>query len=210
MKTGRSFARTLAAVAALALAGGTAWAAQGTTGKETTGKVSIESMSVAAGLGYAWGNGVLEYRGAKYPFTVTAFSILDVAVREYLRHAHVEDAERRHRERIFRPTVLEDAVPPGVPQPGGNGHALDRNLPRGLFSRGPLCRPRRAAGEGQGGNSGERSRKRPTGFHDRPPFVPALAYTRLVHDAVNGRSRQSDVRPRGRYGVTSFRRAGNV
>jgi hypothetical protein len=80
MKTGRSFARTLAAVAALALAGGTAWAAQGTTGKETTGKVSIESMSVAAGLGYAWGNGVLEYRGAKYPFTVTAFSIVDVGV----------------------------------------------------------------------------------------------------------------------------------
>jgi len=80
MKTGRSFARTLAAVAALALAGGTAWAAQGTTGKETTGKVSIESMSVAAGLGYAWGNGVLEFRGEKYPFTVTAFSILDVGV----------------------------------------------------------------------------------------------------------------------------------
>jgi len=77
MKNGRSFVQMLVAVAVavLILAAGPAWAAQ-----ETTGKVSIESMSVAAGLGFAWGNGVLEYRGEKYPFTVTAFSIVDVGV----------------------------------------------------------------------------------------------------------------------------------
>lgn len=47
---------------------------------DTTGRVTIETMSVAAGLGYSWGNGVLEYRGEKYPFTVKGFSIVDVGV----------------------------------------------------------------------------------------------------------------------------------
>ena len=63
MKNGRSFVQTLVAVAvgALILAAGPAWAAQ-----EIRGKVSIESWSVAAGLGFPWGNGVLEYRGGKY------------------------------------------------------------------------------------------------------------------------------------------------
>jgi hypothetical protein len=48
--------------------------------EDTTGKVTIETMSVAAGLGYAWGTGILEYRGEKYPFTVKGFSIVDVGV----------------------------------------------------------------------------------------------------------------------------------
>jgi hypothetical protein len=45
---------------------------------DTIGKVSIETMTVGAGLGVTWGNGVLEYRGQQYPFTVTGFSIGDV------------------------------------------------------------------------------------------------------------------------------------
>ena len=67
MKNGRSFVQTLVAVAvgALILAAGPAWAAQ-----EIREKVSIESWSVAAGLGFPWGNGVLEYRGGKYPVSV--------------------------------------------------------------------------------------------------------------------------------------------
>jgi hypothetical protein len=47
---------------------------------DTTGLVTIETMSVAAGLGYTWGNGVLEYRGQRYPFIVKGFSIVDVGV----------------------------------------------------------------------------------------------------------------------------------
>jgi len=47
---------------------------------DTTGRVTIETMSVAAGLGYSWGTGVLEYRGEKYPFTVKGFSLVDVGV----------------------------------------------------------------------------------------------------------------------------------
>ena len=48
--------------------------------EDTTGRVTIETMSVAAGLGYAWGTGVLEYRGERYAFTVKGFSIVDVGV----------------------------------------------------------------------------------------------------------------------------------
>jgi hypothetical protein len=71
----RPFVQWLIAVAVVVLAAAPAWAAE-----ETTGKVTIETMSVAAGLGVAWGDGVLEYRGEKYPFTVTGFNIGDVGV----------------------------------------------------------------------------------------------------------------------------------
>ena len=63
----------LVAVAALTLAAGPTWAAD-----DTTAKVTIESTSAAAGFGYQWGSGVLEYRGQLYPFTVQGFSIIDV------------------------------------------------------------------------------------------------------------------------------------
>jgi hypothetical protein len=66
----------LALAAALVLAAATTWAAD----DDTTAKVSIRSKSVAAGVGVAWGDGILEYRGQTYPFTVTGFSIGDVGV----------------------------------------------------------------------------------------------------------------------------------
>jgi hypothetical protein len=51
--------------------------------------VSIEIMSVGAGLGMTWGQGVLEYRGETYPFTVTGFSIGDVGVAKVLAKGEV-------------------------------------------------------------------------------------------------------------------------
>src|SRR5207247_8523552 len=72
MGKGRPFAQMLIAVAALALAAGPAWAAE-----ETSGTVSIDSMSGAAGLGFAWGDGVLEFRGQRYPPTITGFTLVD-------------------------------------------------------------------------------------------------------------------------------------
>ena len=64
----------LIAVAALVLTAGFARA------EDTTGKVTIETMSAGAGLGVTWGDGVLEYRGEKYPFTVRGFDVGDVGV----------------------------------------------------------------------------------------------------------------------------------
>ena len=71
----RLVVRGLIVVAALVLTGAPAWAAE-----DTTGKVTIETMSAGVGLGVTWGDGVLEYHGEKYPFTVTSFDVGDVGV----------------------------------------------------------------------------------------------------------------------------------
>jgi hypothetical protein len=47
---------------------------------DTSGKVTLESKSIAVGVGVSWGDGVLEYRGKKYPFTVEGLSVLDLGV----------------------------------------------------------------------------------------------------------------------------------
>jgi hypothetical protein len=64
-------------------------AVSGWAAEDTTGKVTLETMSVGAGLGMTWGEGVLEFRGEKYPFTVTGFSIGDVGVAKILAKGEV-------------------------------------------------------------------------------------------------------------------------
>src|SRR5262249_18852421 len=76
MKAKSLFVRGVIAVAVLGLAIVPARAAE----EETSGKVTIETMSAGAGLGVTWGDGVLEYRGQQYPFTVTGFNIGEVGV----------------------------------------------------------------------------------------------------------------------------------
>jgi hypothetical protein len=46
----------------------------------TSGKVTLESKSVAIGVGVSWGDGVLEYRGKKYPFTINGLSVVDLGI----------------------------------------------------------------------------------------------------------------------------------
>jgi hypothetical protein len=46
----------------------------------TSGKVTIESKSVAIGVGVSWGDGVLQYKGKKYSFTVDGLSVIDLGV----------------------------------------------------------------------------------------------------------------------------------
>jgi hypothetical protein len=46
----------------------------------TSGKISLESKSVAVGVGVSWGDGILEYKGKKYPFTVQGLSVVDLGV----------------------------------------------------------------------------------------------------------------------------------
>jgi hypothetical protein len=84
MNRNSSLVRTLMAVVVLVLGAVPAWAAE-----DTTGKVSIEIMSIGGGLGVSWGEGVLEYRGEKYPFTVNGFSIGDVGVSKVLAKGQV-------------------------------------------------------------------------------------------------------------------------
>jgi len=75
MRTTRSFGLTLIAVVGLLSAGGAARAQDA-----AAGKVTIQSTSIALGIGVSWGDGVLEYGGKKYTFTVKGLSIIDLGV----------------------------------------------------------------------------------------------------------------------------------
>ena len=44
------------------------------------GTVKISSGSVAAGVGFSWGGGVLTYQGKEYPFDVSGLSVADVGI----------------------------------------------------------------------------------------------------------------------------------
>jgi hypothetical protein len=44
------------------------------------GAVRISSGSVAAGVGFTWGGGVLTYQGKDYPFDVSGLSVADVGI----------------------------------------------------------------------------------------------------------------------------------
>ena len=47
---------------------------------DTNGKVTLESKSVAIGIGVSWGDGVLEYQGRRYPFSIQGLSVVDLGV----------------------------------------------------------------------------------------------------------------------------------
>jgi hypothetical protein len=42
--------------------------------------VKITGNSVAAGVGYSWGSGVLAYQGKEYPFSVSGISAGDIGI----------------------------------------------------------------------------------------------------------------------------------
>ena len=44
------------------------------------GTVKLSAGSVAAGIGFSWGGGVLTYQGKEYPFDVSGLSVADVGI----------------------------------------------------------------------------------------------------------------------------------
>jgi hypothetical protein len=42
-----------------------------------SGKVSIESRSIAAGVGVTWGDGKLTFKGKTYPFSIDGLTLVD-------------------------------------------------------------------------------------------------------------------------------------
>ena len=58
----------IAALAATALAA---------TNPTPSGKVSIESTSIPAGVGVSWGDGLLSFKGKQYRFSVDGLSLVD-------------------------------------------------------------------------------------------------------------------------------------
>jgi hypothetical protein len=46
----------------------------------TEGKISLESKTVAVGVGVSWGEGTLTYRGKEHKFTIEGLSVADLDV----------------------------------------------------------------------------------------------------------------------------------
>ena len=42
-----------------------------------SGKVTLESTSIAAGIGVSWGDGKLTFKGKTYPFSIDGLSLVD-------------------------------------------------------------------------------------------------------------------------------------
>ncbi len=62
------------------LIGAAGVAAAGEAEKKPDAKVEFSAGSVAAGIGYSWGSGVLTYKGKEYRFKVDGLSVGDVGV----------------------------------------------------------------------------------------------------------------------------------
>ena len=61
---------------------------------DTSGTFTVETKSIAVGVGVTWGDGVLEYRGQKYPFTVDGLSVLDLGVSKVTAQGKVENLKQ--------------------------------------------------------------------------------------------------------------------
>src|SRR5262249_41393223 len=60
----------------------------------TTGKVTLESKSIAIGVGVNWGEGVLDYRGKKYPFSVDGLSVVDLGISKVTARGDVKNLKK--------------------------------------------------------------------------------------------------------------------
>jgi len=45
-----------------------------------SGKVTVDSKSVALGIGVSWGDGKLDYQGKEYSFSLNGLSVIDLGV----------------------------------------------------------------------------------------------------------------------------------
>ena len=70
---------TLAIAAAGLLIASAAWAQRdpGVSGP-VSGTITLSAKGAAVGVGYTWGDGILTYKGRKYPFTVNGITIADI------------------------------------------------------------------------------------------------------------------------------------
>ncbi len=53
------------------------------------GNVTLKGGSVAAGIGYTWGHGDLEYHNGTHRFTIKGVSVVDVGANEFTATGHV-------------------------------------------------------------------------------------------------------------------------
>ncbi len=60
----------------------TALASNGVAAEKATpsGKLTIESRSIAAGIGITWGDGKLNFKGKEYPFSIDGLTLVDFGI----------------------------------------------------------------------------------------------------------------------------------
>lgn len=46
--------------------------------RNPSGRIAFSGGAIAAGVGYSWGNGTLDFKGKKYPFSMDGLSIVDI------------------------------------------------------------------------------------------------------------------------------------
>ena len=86
------------------------------------GAVSIESKSIAVGIGVSWGDGVLQYRGRSYAFSVDGLSVLDLGVSKVVAAGKVANMKKLE---DFNGDYVQAGA--GAVVGGGAGAAVLRN-----------------------------------------------------------------------------------
>lgn len=69
-------------LAALSLGSGVALAADKMPKEKPDATLHLETTSVAVGVGYSWGKGMLAYKGRKYPVEISGLSAADVGAKK--------------------------------------------------------------------------------------------------------------------------------
>ena len=72
---------TLRRIGICVLAAGVLFVAGIASSQDTpSGTVSVESKTVAVGIGVSWGDGKLSYQGKEYPFSLNGLSVVDLGI----------------------------------------------------------------------------------------------------------------------------------
>lgn len=89
---------------------------------DTTGKVTLETTSIAVGVGVSWGDGTLQYRGRAYKFSIKGLSLLDLGVSKV---TATGEASKLNKLEDFSGNYV--AASAGAVAGGGGGVAAMRN-----------------------------------------------------------------------------------
>jgi hypothetical protein len=73
----KTLKQVIMAVALVAVCAASAAAAEG---QKPSGSVTIESRSIAAGIGVSWGDGKLSFQGKEYPFSIDGLTLVDFGI----------------------------------------------------------------------------------------------------------------------------------
>jgi hypothetical protein len=91
-------------------------------GDRPSATLSLESKSVAVGIGYSWGNGTLLYKGKRYPFKIDGLSVNKLGASRLNATGYVYHL---HRLSDFEGTYT--AIEAGGTLGGGKGIATMKN-----------------------------------------------------------------------------------